>query len=105
MPGHSEPGFVDSARGGSRLRPRDLRGHVGRREHDSTAAAYLVATLRGQVEEARTVAMGLASLARYLNGQPAVDLVCERMDVGAQPAWLEPSWPGWPLPAVPRPAS
>ncbi|MCZ2826051.1 MULTISPECIES: hypothetical protein [unclassified Modestobacter] len=69
------------------------------------ALADLVATLRGQVEEARTVAMSLASLARYLRGQRAVDLVCERMGVGAQPAWLEPSLPGWPLPAVPRPAS
>lgn len=69
------------------------------------ALADLVAVLRGQVEEARTVAMGLASLGRYLRGQRAVDLVCERMEVGPQPMWLEPSWPGWPLPPVHRPVT
>src|SRR5690348_4713764 len=39
--------------------------------------------LRGQVEEARTVAMGLACLSRYLRGQHAVDLVCERRGGGS----------------------
>lgn len=63
-----------------------------------TALADLVATLRAQVTEARSVAAGLASLARYLRGDRAVDLVCERMEVGPQPGWLDPAWPGWPLP-------
>jgi hypothetical protein len=45
----------------------------------------LVAALRIQVDEARQVASGLASLTRYLRGDQAVDLICERMSVGPQP--------------------